>query len=114
MVVRERDNTLMKLPFIQKDGNMPTIAPEPYLSACMTVVYRALLHARVMGLSGTVDAAHIADLMDAVHNIPGLVQKWDRCDIGLMRAYLKSYEEKWAKRGGLALCEIFDQQVAGK
>jgi hypothetical protein len=31
-----------------------------------------MLHARVMGYSGTVDAAHIADLMDAVHNILAL------------------------------------------
>lgn len=104
----------MKLPFLQKDENKPTVAPEPYLSACMTVVYRALLHARSMGFSGTVDAAHIADLTDAVHNIPDLVRNWNRCDIELMRAYLKSYEEKWAARGGLALCEIFDQRVLGK
>jgi hypothetical protein len=97
-----------------KEENKLTVAPEPYLSACMTVVYRALLHARLMGFSGTVDAAHIADLMDAVHNIPDLVQKWDRCDIELIRTYLKTYEEKWAARGGLALCEIFDQKVVRK
>lgn len=104
----------MSLPFIQGEKSKPAVAPEPYLSACMTVVYRALLHARRMGYSGTVDAAHIADLMDAVHNIPDLVQNWDRCDIELIRTYLKAYEEKWAARGGAALCEIFDQKIEGK
>lgn len=91
------------------------LAPEPFLSACMTVLYRALLHARLMGFSGAVDAAHLADLMDAVHNIPDLVRNWERCDIELMRtAFLKAYDEKWTARGGLALCDIFDRAVAGK
>jgi hypothetical protein len=89
------------------------VAPEPYLSACMTVIYRAVLHARLLGYSGTVDAAHIADLMDAVHNIPDLVRNWERCDIEMLRVFLKDYEEKWASRGGVPLCEIFDQRVAG-
>lgn len=90
------------------------IAPEPYLSACMRVVYQALLHARLMGWSGTVDPEHLADLMDAVHNIPDLVQHWERCDIGLMRACLTDYERTWLARGGVTLCEIFDQALAGK
>jgi hypothetical protein len=90
------------------------IAPEPYLSACMRVVYRALLHARLMGWSGSVDSKHLADLMDAVHNIPDLVRHWEDCDTERMRAFLKNYEETWLARGGLPLCEIFDQAIAGK
>ena len=91
------------------------IAPEPYLSACMAVVCRALLHARLMGYSGTVDAAQLADLMDAVHNIPDLVRNWECCDIEYMRtAFLKAYDDKGNGRGGLDLCGIFDQAVAGQ
>jgi hypothetical protein len=68
-----------------------------------------------MGYSGTVDAVHLADLMDAVHNIPDLVRSWERCDIEHMRtAFLKAYDDKWIARGGVALCDVFDQAVAGK
>jgi hypothetical protein len=27
---------------------------------------------------------HLADLMDAIHNIPGLVRQWERRDIELL------------------------------
>ena len=40
---------------------------------------------------------------------------WERYDIEFMRTvFLKAYEEKWIARGGIALCDIFDQAVSGK
>ena len=52
------------------------IAPEPQLSACLRVIYMASLDARVAGWSGDVNAERLADLMDAIHNIPSLILNW--------------------------------------
>jgi hypothetical protein len=90
------------------------VAPEPYLSACMTVLYRPALACRMWGWSGEVSPEHLADLMDAIHNIPELVRHWERCDIELLRGMLGDYERKWAGRGGLALLQIFDGIVGGE
>jgi hypothetical protein len=91
------------------------VAPEPYLTACMMVLREATLACRMEGWSGVVSAEHLADLMDAIHNIPDLVQHWERCDVELLRsAFLQAYETKWLGRGGLALCQIFDSVVARK
>ena len=92
-----------------------TLAPEPWLSACLEVMYRATLACRMWGWSGDVPAEHLADLMDAIHNIPHLILHWDKCDVELLRSgYLQAYEQKWLARGGLALCRIFDRVVAGQ
>ena len=117
-LVREPCGTLLKhvgqLVATSAKGEL-MLAPEPYRSACLTVLYRAVLHARLMGFSEAVNATHLADLMDAVHNIPDLVRNSERCDIELLRtAFLKAYDDKWTGRSGLALCDIFDQVVAEK
>ena len=92
-----------------------SVAPEPYFSACMAVLYRATLTARMWGWSSHVSPEHLADLMDAIHNIPDLVQNWEKCDPERLRTvYLLPYEQKWAGQGGLALCQIFDQVIAGE
>lgn len=88
------------------------VAPEPYLSACMAVMQRATLTSRAWGWSGTVSAEHLADLMDAIHNIPQLVQHWELCDVEFLRtSFLQSYDRKWSGRGGLGLCELVDHLV---
>jgi hypothetical protein len=80
----------------------------------MAVLYRASIACRMWGWSGEVSAEHLADLMDAIHNIPDLVQQWERCDVELLReSFLLPYQQKWAERGGLALCDIFDSIVVG-
>lgn len=85
-------------------------APDTYMSACVQVIYQAAVYARGEANSGKIDARHIADLMDAIHNIPEHVENWERCNVELLRnAFLGSYQEKWASRGGPALLDIFDQ-----
>ncbi len=104
----------MQRPSSGSEGLLVAVAPEPYLSACLTVLYRASIACRVWGWSGQVSAEHLTDLMDAIHNIPDLVREWERCDVEfLRRSFLLAYQEKWAGRGGLALCDIFDVIVAG-
>jgi hypothetical protein len=89
------------------------VAPEPYLSACLAVLYRASITCRMWGWSDAVSAEHLADLMDAIHTIPNLVREWERCDVEHLRqSYLMAYQQKWAGRGGLSLCDIFDGIVA--
>ena len=88
------------------------IAPEPYLSACMSVVRLAVLHARRMGWSGEVQPDQLADLMDAIHNIPELVQNWETCDVQLMReSFLRAYDSKWAGVTGFSMCDTFDNAL---
>jgi hypothetical protein len=88
------------------------VAPEPYFSACMAVVYSAVISARSMSWSGNVDSEQLGDLMDAIHNIPEMVKHWETCDVEFMRnAFLKVYDEKWSSRSGLSLCKAFEQAL---
>jgi hypothetical protein len=88
------------------------VAPEPYFSACMAVVYSAVICARGMSWSGNVDSEHLGDLMDAIHDIPEMVRHWETCDVEFMRnAFLKAYDDKWSSRSGLSLCKVFEQAL---
>ena len=91
------------------------MAPEPYLSACLAVLDRAIIACRARCWSTEWSAEHIADLMDAIHNIPWLLHNWEHCDVEFLRtSFLQAYEQKWLDRGGLALCQIFDQALCGR
>ena len=72
-----------------------SIAPEPELRACMEVVSRAIIDARFSAMNNNVDPQRLADLMDAVHNIPQLIQNWDTCDQNLLKGMLGEYDRKW-------------------
>ena len=88
------------------------VAPEPYLSACLDVLDRAILSARVSGWLGQVAPEHLADLMTAVHNIPFLLRNWEKCNLEWQRNGLARYGEKWREHGGMSLVEAFDAAVA--
>lgn len=94
------------------------LAPEPYLSACLEVLYRAATHARVIGWSGEKDglssmqSAQIADLMDAIHNIPHLLQRWEQCDEGLLRSFLETFDTKWKGTSNARLLVAYDEVLA--
>ena len=82
-----------------------SLAPEPYLTACLSVLTSACINARLRGWSGegsgltARQSEEIADLMDAVHNIPYLIQRWEDCDEVRLRNFLEAFDEKW--QGGL-------------
>jgi hypothetical protein len=63
------------------------------------VIRHAILDARAAAWSGAVEKEWIADLMDAVHNIPGFINDWQRCDEGPLRDRLRHYDEQWASKG---------------
>ena len=88
------------------------MAPEREMSACMRVIYMAALDARVAGWQGDVDAERLADLMDAVHNIPNIVQNWTSNEEDLLKSMLLDYERKW-KTDGPCLRTIYDQALEG-
>jgi hypothetical protein len=79
----------------------------------MEVLSHVAIACRVWGWSGNVSPENLADLMDAVHNIPHLVRNWPGFDVSWLRRSLQRYEQKWRGQGRLALCQIFDDVVAG-
>ena len=89
-------------------------APAPKLAACLEVLYRVALDARLLGYAGErgalgpAESKRLSDLMDAVHNIPRLAADWERCDEQLLRAMLGDYD---ARHGG-SLLETYDRVVA--
>jgi hypothetical protein len=93
------------------------IAPEPYLSACLEVLYRAAIHARVIGWSGEKEglsadqSAQVADLMDAIHNIPHLLQRWEQCDEGLLRLFLETFDAKWKGTSDARLLVVYEEAL---
>jgi hypothetical protein len=89
-------------------------APAPQLAACLEVLYRATIAARMLGYEGhdqglsAAKADQLAALMDAVHEIPHLASDWERCDESLLRGILGDYDKRWS--GGLL--DAYDRQLA--
>ncbi len=86
-----------------------SLPPAPQRSACLMVLKWAALEARVIGWSGqqeglpAEEAQRLAQLMDAVHNIPGLMQRWDSCDEQRLMDDLRTYDERWGARSRVRL-----------
>lgn len=82
-----------------------SVAPAPQLAACLEVLYRSAIEARMLGYEGhehglsAAKSDQLAALMDAVHNIPHLIAAWERCDESLLRGMLGDYDSRWG--GGL-------------
>lgn len=96
-----------------------SLAPEPFNSACLEVVYRAILEARVLAWGNArllsrlskSRQAQIADLMDVIHNIPDLLRDWEKCDQRRLREEFARYDKKWAHRSSLSLGRIYDETI---
>jgi hypothetical protein len=70
------------------------IAPEPLLSAYLAVLRDATIYAR-NGAVGDISPEKLGDLMDAVHNIPELLNRWEECDEPSLRSALESYDKRF-------------------
>ncbi|HEY3804791.1 MAG TPA: hypothetical protein VGL61_19390 [Kofleriaceae bacterium] len=68
------------------------LAPEPYLSACLEVLRHAIIQARFIAAERS---ERLSDLLDAVHNIPDLIQRWEQCDVRLLESFLEAFDDKW-------------------
>lgn len=90
------------------------IPPERELQACLRVLTSSILRARAWGWRKEVPAEELADLMDAVHNIPQLLLNWESCDQELLLAMLDDFDRKWTSSGGLALRSIYEQELNTK
>src|SRR5687768_15414853 len=92
-----------------------TFAPEPFRSACLEVMYYAVLegrylawgNARLFNRLSSRRQEEIADRMDAIHNIPHLMRDWERCDQQWLRETLRSYYAKWPSAGWARLERIY-------
>jgi len=89
------------------------LAPAPQLAACLEVLYRAAIDARMLGYEGHESGLapqrcdQLAALMDAVHEIPHLLGDWDRCDESLLRGILDFYDQRWTA----GLLDAYDRKV---
>ena len=95
------------------------LAPEPYLSACLEVLLQATIHARLIGYDGhdtgltPAQSDCLADLMDAVHNIPDLLKRWEECDEPFLRSFFEAFDQKWEKQTSARLLGTY-LRVLGK
>jgi hypothetical protein len=78
------------------------LAPSPFLEAILRVLYCATLEARIMGWQGSERASfpesecrRLAALMDVVHNLPHLLQRWETVDEPRLRRSFREHDEKW-------------------
>lgn len=99
------------------------IAPEPQLTALFEVVYRASLRARDLGYGGKSlpedrrgeALLEVADLMDAIHNIPLYLTTYEDWDEEHFRdAILRAYDEKWSETSGLRLSVVYEDALGGR
>ena len=87
-------------------------APDLHLRACAEVLFHATIEARWLAYQGNRDA-QIADLMDAVHNIPHLMLDWDRCNVDLLRGMLAEYDKTWPRDArGVSLSKTYDATLS--
>ena len=86
-------------------------APEPWASAYLEVLRRAILQVRVqIRCDKPMSGDQVHDLMDAVHNIPKfLTQRNDFFTVDVIRQELESYDRKWAaSEDDFSLIRILD------
>ena len=91
--------------------------PDDVMNALFHLIYKAILDARIAAWSAikepTVEAKdtaleRIADLMDAIHNIPTFMNRWENWDDKMFRTILQCHDEKWDLEPGAGLEGVYD------
>ena len=101
---------------IGRPEHIVMLPPKSALDACLTVLSRACIDARLLGWSGekdgpsAADASELADLMDAIHNLPHLIQNWEHCDEQLLRAMLTDFDRRHRNGKGIPLLEVYERR----
>ncbi len=90
--------------------------------SCLNLLYLATTHVRSLAWSGSgsirtrLSRSHqeqIADLMNAVHNLPLLLINLDKLDEARLREDLQKYDEKWSGVYPLKLLDSYEKGLAG-
>src|SRR6185312_1240965 len=95
-----------------------SLPAERKLTAFLLVLTQAVLAGRMLGYAGHAtglakdQSDKLADLTDAVHNIPYQIENWDRCNEGLFRGMLAKYDQKWRGRASVRLRTSGSQRIA--
>jgi hypothetical protein len=90
------------------------LAPEPFLSAYLAVLRDATIYVRNWA-GADISLEKLGDLMDAVHNIPELLNRWEECDEPSLRSALESYDKRWVQwEGDLSLMNVLETTIAQK
>jgi hypothetical protein len=48
-------------------------------------------------------------LMDVVHNLPHLIQQWERCNEALLLEMLRDHDARW----GAGLLDTYERRIDG-
>jgi hypothetical protein len=75
------------------------LAPADKLERYLEFLFQVILTTRFMGWNKPAASEEIADLMDAVHNLPDLLRNWELFDESLFREYLGQFDKKWPPEG---------------
>lgn len=100
------------LPRRQKSSDFNQMpASQAQLNACLEVMRDAILQTRAWAWSGNVPVEQLADLMDAVHDIPTYMQHWDQFGADTIRDALNGYDRKWPKSvdDSTGLVDLFEK-----
>lgn len=62
------------------------------------------------GLSAD-ESTRLADLADAVHNLPDLVRRWEDVDEPLLRGMLADFDEKWGHTSTYRLLVAYEHAL---
>jgi hypothetical protein len=95
---------------------MIALTPEAKLRACLAVLRCACLEGRMLGYEGqhaglpARRAELLADLMDAVHNVPELLLQWSEVDESILRGMLSGFDRKWSGES-VSLGAVFDDAL---
>lgn len=73
----------------------------------LNTMRQAILHARALAWQKK-SHEEIADLLDAIHNVPEMLIKWESCDENFLKEKLESYDRKWAKGEGFSIKKVLE------
>jgi hypothetical protein len=84
---------------------------ERLLVAYLELLGTAIVHARAMAWGGG-SLECIADLMDAIHNLPGLLAQWEESDADLLRGSFEIFDKKWVRSPTeFSLCRVLNARI---
>ena len=85
--------------------------PEPKLSAYLNVFYHVINRAKLLSYADKPDTKQIGDLLEAAHNLPRLLIRWDLCNEECLLDELSGFYEKWRGRDGIDLVGVLRRTI---